>query len=298
MKRTSFVATILIGLFGTITSGCSTSTSPVRTEATPTDAPTATTASGAFTTVASNGTAVSIPTTVPGTIPKGETRLTTAQASVFSRVLVKGRDDKGAHFSAIVPFGPAATFTIVGDVDWINYQGSGTLSAKRSDKQPVPDQKLYWSNGTLVQNVEGIESAMAAKGRTGVKYVSRPIKQEQAALDRVIILINSMANTRAENPILLRQRNDVSYAGQTTFDNVTVDRFRYGNTQYWIGPDGGLRKLIAIFKTFTGPVEITFTDKGPKTFAAPAAIEVVAAAEIPDVLKALTEIKSAATPST
>jgi hypothetical protein len=230
-----------------------------------------------------------------GALGVGESRLTTAQASTFSKALTKNRADAGATFVATIPFGPAATFTLTGDIDWVSYSADATLEAKRSDGKPEKPVKLFWQTGQLAQQVPGLEAALAAKGRAGVQYSARPIDPKSSPLDRVIVLINSMSNERPENPILLRQRTDVAFGGTADLNGVPHDRYRYGSTTYWIDKSGATGKLVAAFKDFAGPVEIVFTDKGPRTLQLPSAKVVVAAAEIGDVLDSLNKISSTAT---
>lgn len=233
-------------------------------------------------------------TAVPadGTLGAGESRLTTAQASTFSKVLTKNRADGGADFVAIIPYGPAATFTMTGEIDWMNYTATSTLEAKRSDGKPEAPIKMSWQTGQLAQEVVGLEAAMTAKGRPGITMTSRPIDPKSSPLDRVVVLINSMANQRPENPILLRQRTDVAFAGSADLNGEPHDRYRYGSTTYWLNKSGGVGKLVATFKDFAGPVEIVFTNKGPKTPALPAPTSIVQSAEITDVLVSLNKVTS------
>jgi hypothetical protein len=227
-----------------------------------------------------------------GTLGAGESRLTTAQASTFSKVLTKNRADGGADFVATIPYGPAATFTMTGVIDWVNYSATATLEAKRSDGKPEVPVKMSWQTGQLAQEVTGLEAAMVAKGRPGITMSSHQIDPKASPLDRVIVLINSMANQRPENPILLRQRTDVAFAGSADLHGETHDRYRYGSTTYWLNKSGGVGKLVAVFKDFAGPVEIVFTNKGPKTPALPNAASVVPSAEIVDVLESLKKVSS------
>jgi hypothetical protein len=267
---------VVAASFGVLLGACS-NENPVTTEVTP----------------ASEAPTTAVPA-VPadGTLGTGESRLTTAQASTFSKVLTKNRADGGADFVATIPYGPAATFTVNGEIDWVNYAATATLNAKRSDGKPEAPIKMSWQTGQLAQEVVGLEAAMTAKGRKGITMTARPIDPKTSPLDRVIVLINSMANQRAENPILLRQRTDVAFAGSADLNGEAHDRYRYGSTTYWLSKSGGIGKLVAVFKDFAGPVEIVFTNKGPKTPVLPAASSVIASAEITDVLEALKKVSS------
>ncbi len=222
------------------------------------------------------------------TLAPGEKRLTTAQAGRFSRVLVKDHQDGGSAFVATIPYGPAATFVLTGEIDWTRWDASASLHVQRSDGKGQPDQTLFWSRGQLFQPVAGLTAAMAAKGRIGVTHIVRPLDPKTAPLDRVIVLINSMSNTRAENPILLRQRTDVAFAGISEFNGVQYEKYRYGSTTYWLDPSGSLGRIEAVFRGFAAPVEVVFTAKRMRTIVLPEQSAVVAAVDIPDVMAALT----------
>ena len=275
---------LIVGSVGLLVfAGCGSKSSSVETQVTPVVEVASTVPGAAPTTVATSK-----------TLAVGETRLTTAQASTFSRVLVKNNQDGGAAFTATIPYGVAATFTLTGEIDWKNYDAKALLTTKRSDNKAQAPQQMFWSKGQLVQPIAGLSEAMAAKGRPGIEYLRRPIDAKAAPIDRVIVLINSMSNTRAENPILLRQRDDVAFVGTATLNGTSYSRFRYGSTTYWADATGGLGKVEAVFKTFAGPVEIVFTKKGPRTIALPAEASIVVSTEIPDVLAALTKTSIAA----
>ena len=277
----SFAAAALVSL--AVLAGCGSGSSSVETQVTPIPEAASTVPGAAATTVVTSN-----------TLAPGETRLTTAQASTFSRVLVKDNQDGGSAFTAIIPYGRAATFTLTGEIDWKNYDAKATLTTKRSDNEAQAPQQMFWSKGQLVQPIVGLSEAMATKGRPGIEYLRRPIDAKAAPIDRVIVLINSMSNTRPENPILLRQRDDVVFAGTATLNGTSYSRFRYGSTTYWADATGGLGKVEARFKTFAGPVEIVFTKKGPRSIALPPDRSIVAANEIPDVLATLTKTSIAA----
>ncbi len=274
-RGAAFAFVVTLGSLSVLTS-CSNDSS-ITTELTPTEANAA-------------GSATATPN--KDVLAPGETRLTTAQASTFSKLLTKNRADQGASFVATVPYGPAATFTISGQVDWINYAGNATLSVTRSDGQPEAPVALAWNLQQMVQQIEGLEAAMEAKGRSGVRFTTRQINPKTSPLDRVIVLINSMSNERPENPILLRQRTDVAFVGTADLNGTALDRYRYGNTTYWVNNAGSVDKLVANFKDFAGPVEIVFSEKGAKVPTIPAPESVVAAAEVQDVLDQLSKIRS------
>ena len=146
-----------------------------------------------------------VTTAVAGPKADDKGRLTTAQALVLSRMLVKNEEAKGAIVTMVVPFGPAATFTLTGPVDWAGDRAALVMSTKRSDGVGVPDSPVYWDRGGILTELDGLPAAMAAKGRPGVQFVARTIDPKGVSLDQLITFVGSLAVDRAENPILIRQ---------------------------------------------------------------------------------------------
>ncbi len=227
------------------------------------------------------------PTTIdPRADDKG--RLTTAQALTLSQMLLKNEQAKGAVAEIFVPFGTAATFTLRGPVDWADDRGSFTMATKRSDNVAVPDSTVVWDRGAMLTELEGLEKAMEANGRTGVRFVQRALDPKGVSLDQLVTFVGSLAVDRAENPLLLRQ-GDTAFLGTKTLDGLTLDGYRFGKTRYWIDPSTGLlRQVEARFARYDEPVVFTLTNHGPQTVTVPPPSAVVDAATIPDLMKTLT----------
>ena len=226
------------------------------------------------------------PTTVDPRVDD-KARLTTAQALVLSRMLLKNEQAKGAIAEMFVPFGSAATFTLRGPVDWAGDHGSFVLSTARSDGVRVADSRVIWDRGAVLTEVVGLEKAMEAKGRAGVTFVQRALNPQGVSLDQLVAFVGSLAVDRAENPILLRQ-GDTAFLGSRTFDGVILDGYRFGKTRYWIDPSSGLlRRVEARFARYDEPVVVTLTGHGPQTISVPPPSAVVDGSSIPDVLATL-----------
>ena len=226
------------------------------------------------------------PTTVDPRVDD-KARLTTAQALVLSRMLLKNEQAKGALAEMFVPFGSAATFTLRGPVDWAGDQGSFVLSTARADGVRVADSRVIWDRGAVLTEVVGLEKAMEAKGRAGVTFVQRALNPQAVSLDQLVAFVGSLAVDRAENPILLRQ-GDTAFLGSRTFAGVMLDGYRFGKTRYWIDPSSGLlRRVEARFARYDEPVVITLTGHGPQTVSVPPPSAVVDGSSIPDVLATL-----------
>ena len=214
-------------------------------------------------------------------------RLSTAQALLLSRALVRNEQAQGAVVSMVVPFGPAATFTLTGPVDWTGDRAALVLTTKRSDAVSTPDSPVFWDRGAILTEVDGLSTAMAAKGRSGVRFVARALNPKGVSLDQLITFVGSLAVDRAENPILLRQ-GDTAFVGTKVIAGITVEGYRYGKTKYWIDPATGLlREVEARFVRYSSPVIITVSAHGPQTITLPPTDQVVDGSTIPDVLASL-----------
>ena len=232
--------------------------------------------------------ATSTPTTGASAATGGSAtgaRLTTAQALVLSRMLLKDYEAGGADVSVVAPAGTMQAFELRGQVSWADHQGSVVLHAPGTGAVQA-DEALVWSHGQLLLRVPGLDQAMAAKGRPGIAFTSRPLQAGMSTVDQVIVLVASLGNDRAENPILLRQA-DTGYLGRAEINGVSHDRFRYGSTVYWVDSNGWIARVEAKFASTTGTVVVDLRSHGSRRVDVPAPSAVVPASEISDVLAAL-----------
>ncbi len=223
--------------------------------------------------------------------------LTAKQASLLSRMLFNNRESGGAAVVGVIPYGSAATFHIKGIVDWKGHTGSFELRAVYADKRPDLAQKIFWTPTELVIPLDGLEQAMAERGRLGVHYLARPIDPTASPLDQTVRFLGALSSDRAENPLLVRQQPDAKYFGTETVAGTATEIFQFGkNARYWLAADGFVRRVEARFRSVEGPLTFEFTDRGPKDVQFPMKSEVVRAGEIPEVLALLTaQAKTGAT---
>lgn len=197
------------------------------------------------------------------TAPKGPS-LTTAQASMLARILLKNHEAGGAKFDGEVQFGTAATFRLKGVVDWKNAVGRIELTTKRSDNVEVPVQTILWGGSSVFLSAPGLTEALAARGHPGIAFLQRPVSIRTNPLDQVITLIASFSSARAENPLLLRQ-GDTSFGGVGTVRGRPIQKLRFGRSTYSVADDGFAYQIDTRFVSIDGPIVIVFTDHGPKT---------------------------------
>ncbi len=191
------------------------------------------------------------------------TTLSAAQASRLSRILFNNYEDKGADFTADVPFGKGTTFTLRGQVNWITHQGAAELHTDYADPATADtDLELTWDTNGVYTRLDQPEGQF--------EWIGSEF-DPKVPLHQVILLIDKVASTKAENPLLVRQ-SGATYLRSETLDGTKTEVFRYGdNTTYWVEPDSArMLKVSAQFRSVgNGPVVVTFSDRGEKSITLP-----------------------------
>jgi hypothetical protein len=279
MKRRRMQNTLsIVFVAGVVLTGCNSGKTTATTASTGTD--TAATATAAT------------PTAVSGSDASTEAKqkLTQKQALSFSRMLYENGQIGGGDIEATFVYGPAATFTFTGAIDWKNAQGDVVLNTKVSDGRTVPPQRLLWDKGVMLYELPGLEKAMAAAGRNGVTFVSRPIEKTRSALDLSVTYLASLALTQPLNPLLLRQDPETYwYGGRGEVRGIPVDRFRNGRSTYSADDKGKTIRVETTFKSMSGPATVDFLKLEARQIALPPTSAVVAAADIPEIYAQLTK---------
>jgi hypothetical protein len=241
-------------------------------------------------------TSLAAPTPSTAVVEAGKTKLTSAQALKFSRMLYLNTEATGGEVSASFEYGPSATFFFNGRIDWVKATGDMILSTKLNGKETVNPERIWWSKGILYRGIPGLEAAMAAQGQTGIRYVARPIQKDRSGLDLAITYLAALAIAQPMNPLLVRQDpNHYWLAGTDVIDGVAVESFGNGRSTYSVGPDGHLKRIDTTFKAMAGPVQVNFGALGAQTIELPAAAATVDVAEIPDLYAQLTTPTTAPT---
>ena len=213
--------------------------------------------------------------------------LTDAQALQMSRILVKDREAGGASFVIDLPSRGQVVAQLRGDVDWAHDLARASYVATTG---PVDTTDYEWNRSiVLVGGLAGLEDAMAAQGRPGVTWISRPLDPTTTPLDGVLALVFTLAADQPDNPQLFTQ-NGARYLGRRSFDDLSLVGYRYSaNVTYWVGPtDGLVHRVEAHFRSFSDPIVVTLTDHGPRDPDQPQKSEVVDASSIPELYEQLT----------
>jgi hypothetical protein len=218
--------------------------------------------------------------------------LTLAQAEVLSGVLTTNYEAGGAVFSVTVPYSPQTTYVMNGSIDYTKGVAQSTLRITSNGGKDTADSELLWTKQEVLEQLPGLTEAVAAKGRPGVKYVSRPLTTSSPQ-DVVLNLLLGTASQQRENPALIQQgteQGDSAFLRTDTLRNTPVDVYRFGKkTTYWVGRDDGvLMRFEATLAIAPGVTVIDFLEHKPVSIPGPATSEVILATDIPDIMKALT----------
>ena len=217
--------------------------------------------------------------------------LTRNQANTMASMLYKNNDAGGANFIAEVPYGAAASFTLTGSIDWKKHLGKAILATHLASGISPPTTELYWiqtdsQQVVLLGGIANFEVEMAALGKTGVKYLARPLS-DKTPQDIVLKFVNALASTQRDNPQLLQfgdpKNAAASFLRNDVVNGAPVEVFTQGGkVRFWVTRDTGmLVKVDADLGGFAAPTVITFTNVGPIALHSPQATEVVDAASLP-----------------
>lgn len=200
--------------------------------------------------------------------------VTEAEAGRLADVLVRNHDLGGAAVSAEVPYGPGASFSLVGEIDWAAHVGrlevTPTVSGEAGTSFGVAfDQRLVF------EEVPGLAEELAAQGRPAASWVVRPLDPTTSPLDVVLRLIDASSSTQRDNPVLLQSRG-TRWVGRATVDGLDCDVFDLGRTRYAVDrADGLLRRVEAELDATSSTVTVGLRDHGPRTVAVPTEDEVI-----------------------
>lgn len=230
--------------------------------------------------------------------PKGATStepgtpLTLAQAEVLAGILAKNYEAGGAVFTVTVPYSDQTTYSMNGSIDYTKGTAQSTLRISSNGGKDTADSQLLWTKTEVLEQLPGLTEAVAAKGRPGVTYVSRPMTTTSPQ-DVVLNLVLGTASAQRENPALIQQGTDqgtAAFLRTDTLRGVPVDVFRFGKrTTFWVAKESGdMMRLEATLAIAPGVTVMDILEHKPVAIPGPKVSEVVLATEIPDIMKDLT----------
>jgi len=218
-------------------------------------------------------------TTAPGK------RITAEQASRLADVLVANHDAGGARVRATIPYG-RASFDLAGEIDWAKHIGRVTVTPT-VDGTPETPFDIAFSPTLTFEEVPGLEQAMAARGRPGIRWVARALDPATSPLHLPLRLIDTAASTQRDNPVLL-QSNGTTFAGTSRVGDVATEIYDTGRVRVWMGVDDRrTQRIEADLAATDSTATIDFDEFGPRVIDVPSDDEIVAYSEVADLYREL-----------
>lgn len=215
--------------------------------------------------------------------------LTIDQAEALSSVLLKNYEAGGAKFRATIPYSRTATFVLTGEVNYERHLAGARLTVESSSTQTVRPTELFWNDTDVVEELDGLPLEMATRGRTDVKFLSRPMTTTSPQ-DIVLKLVLGTASQQRDNPQLVQQ-GGARFLRAEMIGADAVDVYRFGErTVYWVRKaDGLLARVEAKITSIEGTTVVDFLEHVRVDLTGPRRTEVVASTELPaEVLARLT----------
>jgi hypothetical protein len=211
--------------------------------------------------------------------------LSSDEAQLLADTLTRNLEGGGASFTAAFTV-DGGDVEVTGDVDWAGHAGAAQVRIGAA-----PPYEVRWTADAVLQALPGTRERLTALGRPGVEWFVHPADPAGRRLDALVAVLIGLAATTPDNPVNLRQRDDVDVLGSATVDGQPVVRIRSGDLVLWIGRgDGRLRRLEAPLAFVDGPARIDLRDPRPVTVELPARATVAEAEAFPDVYAELTSV--------
>jgi hypothetical protein len=179
--------------------------------------------------------------------------ITREEANVLSRVLVANHDAGTAAIVVNATTDGGEAFAIEGAYDWSRHLGVATLTT-----------------GGSASDIEWSLTDVATRS-SGEDWVVRPAAPDQFP-DLLLGLVTALSATQAENPLLLLQRDDVTFVRADELRAQAVDVYAIGGQRYWIGADDGALTRVETPLGSTGSAVVDLTDVGSANVPAPEAV--------------------------
>lgn len=195
-------------------------------------------------------------------------KLTEDQALRFSQTLFNNTQKQGAHFVLtggwLDPKLGQTQIRAEGDIEWKDGAGFSKATVEVSTK----GEKAYSFDILVAKDAILFRIPDDAKRPDGfdasAKYLYRPLHPEVAHLDRLLILLPSLAAVSADNPVLLGQ-GDARYLGSEKVAGIDTEIYRYSQSNaYWVAEDFSLMRFASRLGGYNKTAVIELTDWADK----------------------------------
>ena len=216
--------------------------------------------------------------------------ITSAEATVLSKVLYADHQQGGADFEVSAPYAEGTVLTLTGEVDFSRDTGRARAVTTYTNGQPQETRTLFFSQTDLWQgDVPGLADALTAAKLPTAAYVRRPVVTTAAAgspslLDVLVQMVTRLSARSADDP---RSFDAYTWAGSQSVNGQLASVFRSGTgARIAVAADSHLLlQYAAPVQGFT--VTITLADHGPRDVTLPADDDTVDMAAHPEIAAAL-----------
>jgi hypothetical protein len=159
-------------------------------------------------------------------------RVTRDESEAIASALYENYQGDTAAIKATIRTADGSQTMFNGVYDWKQHHGRGSLAPP------------YRSATTVVWTLDAV--ALSSDEAVFDPWQADPAVDPVA---RALALITALGTKQPDNPLLIAQRDDVTFLRTDTLDNISVNVFQIGATsRYWLTGDGELLRFEASAK--------------------------------------------------
>jgi hypothetical protein len=223
---------------------------------------------------------------------EGERPVTDGEAARMAETLFENHDLGGAQFELSAQMPDGSRLDLTGEVDWLGHQGRAVVEADGGPEEAIDE--VVWTATSVLERIPSLDELAQQVGRPMGGMWARSPDPDRRDLDAMIQLVTSLAATESDNAVLIAQEPGTAFLRTDTVPatDVAVDVLRYGErTVYWLARDGvTMWRFEGNDATATRPVVVDLRDHGERVIDLPADDEVVAAASVAELYRAVTGV--------
>jgi len=225
--------------------------------------------------------------------PVGD-RVTPVEATALAELLHRDFQQGGAGFVATAPYGPGATLTLTGDIDFRHFVGRAQAVTSFSNGHPDDTRTVFFTASDLwVGDVPGLSAALTKAGFPKRAYLRRPLSAPDAVpgtplLDVLARMVVGLSSTTGDDRAYFLDGR-TTWQGQRSIDSrlASMYRLREGQTVAVATAGNLLLQYGSPMPDSSFTVTVTLSDHGIRTVELPGDDVTVAAADQPVIAAAV-----------
>lgn len=207
----------------------------------------------------------------------------------MAELLYSNYTDKGASFVAnTVVANGGAQVTVQGDIDWVNHQGTASVSSTSSDATLTG---VIWAENVVLERRPTLDQILVGMGLAPDPLIARAPNMN-SRLDQLIGVIVGLAAEQRDNAQLILQKEGSAFLRDDVLRGRDVKVVRYGTRNiYWIDSETG--RMLRLEATSEGaglPVVVDILERKPVKVTSPDPARVVAATDISEIYASLGQL--------